>query len=133
MLASGPPEPVAPPPGPGWTFEVKWDGVRALALVRSDGSITLRSRNGVDLAGRYPAIVAPAVGGAVSPLVAPAILDGECVLFDPDGRPSFTGALRGGAAVRFVVFDVLAWQGQDVRREPLARRRSLRPPSTSGR
>jgi bifunctional non-homologous end joining protein LigD len=125
MLASGPPEPVLPPSGPGWTFEVKWDGVRALALVRTDGSITLRSRNGVDLGGRYPAIVAPAVGGALSPMLAPAILDGECVQFDPDGRPSFAGALRGGEAVRFVAFDVLAWQGQDVRREPLARRRSL--------
>jgi bifunctional non-homologous end joining protein LigD len=125
MLASGPPEPVAPPPGPGWTFEVKWDGVRALALIRSDGSIALRSRNGVDLGGRYPAVVAPALGGVLAPMVAPAILDGECVAFDPDGRPSFTGALRGGAAVRFVVFDVLAWQGTDVRRQPLALRRSL--------
>jgi bifunctional non-homologous end joining protein LigD len=119
---------VAPPPGPGWTFEVKWDGVRALALIRSDGSIALRSRNGVDLGGRYPAIVAPAVGEVLAPMVAPAILDGECVAFDPDGRPSFTGALRGGAAVRFVVFDVLAWQGTDVRRQSLALRRSLLAP-----
>lgn len=125
MLASGPPEPVVPPPGPGWSFEVKWDGVRGLALVGTDGSIALRSRNGVDLSGRYPAVVSPAMGGLLAPLVAPAILDGECVLFDPDGRPSFKGALRGGAAVRFVVFDVLAWQGQDVRRDPLAQRRCL--------
>ena len=120
MLATGPPEPVAAPSGPGWSFEVKWDGVRALALVRADGSLALRSRNGVDLSGRYPSIVARSVGEALAPLAAPAILDGECVLFDPDGRPSFTGALRGGAAVRFVVFDVLAWQGRDVRGEPLS-------------
>ncbi len=125
MLATGPPEPVAPPSRPGWSFEVKWDGVRALALVRPDGAIALRSRSGGDLAGRYPAIVAPAVGAALAPLMAPAILDGECVLFDPDGRPSFPGALRGGAAVRLVVFDVLAWAGRDVRGEPLDQRRSL--------
>ena len=124
MLATGPPDPVAPPSGPGWSFEVKWDGVRALALVREDGSVVLRSRNGLDLSGRYPSIVARSLGAAVAPLAAPAILDGECVLFDADGRPSFKGALRGGAAVRLVVFDVLAWQGQDVRREPLTRRRS---------
>jgi bifunctional non-homologous end joining protein LigD len=125
MLASGPPEPVAPPSGPGWSFEVKWDGVRALALVREDGSIALRSRKGVDLSGRYPAVVSPTVGEAVAPLTAAAILDGECVLFDPDGRPSFPGAMRGGAAVRLVVFDLLALRGQDVRREPLSQRRSL--------
>ena len=125
MLATGPPEPVAAPSGPGWSFEVKWDGVRALALVREDGSIALRSRNGVDLSGRYPSIAARPLGEAVAPLAAPAILDGECVLFDADGRPSFKGALRGGAAVRLVVFDVLAWQGRDVRREALAHRRSL--------
>ncbi len=125
MLATGPPEPVAAPSGPGWSFEVKWDGVRALALVREDGVIALRSRSGGDLAGRYPAIVDPAVGAALAPLAAPAILDGECVLFDPAGRPSFKGALRGGAAVRLVVFDVLAWAGRDVRSESLAQRRSL--------
>ncbi len=125
MLATGPPEPVAAPSGPGWSFEVKWDGVRALALVRADGSLALRSRNGVDLSGRYPSIVARSLGEAVAPFAAPAILDGECVLLDADGRPSFTGALRGGAAVRFVVFDVLAWQGRDVRGEELSHRRSL--------
>ncbi len=125
MLASGPPDPVAAPNGGEWSYEVKWDGVRALALVRADGTVALRSRSGGDLAGRYPAIVAPAVGAALAPLVAPAILDGECVLFDPAGRPSFTGALRGGVAVHLVVFDVLAWAGRDVRGESLAQRRSL--------
>jgi bifunctional non-homologous end joining protein LigD len=93
--------------------------------VRADGSIALRSRNSVDLAGRYPAIVAPDLGAALAPHMAPAILDGECVVLDADGRPSLTGAIRGGAAVRLVVFDVLAWRGQDVRHEPLTRRRSL--------
>ena len=125
MLASGPPDPIAAPRGGEWSYEVKWDGVRALALVRDDGTVALRSRRGVDLAGRYPAIAAPSVGSALAPHLAPAILDGECVLFDPQGRPSFPGAMRGGAAVRFVVFDVLAWRGRDVRGDSLTRRRSL--------
>ncbi len=125
MLASGPPEPLAAPAGPGWSFEVKWDGIRALALVRGDGSVAVRSRNAMDLAGRHPAIAAPSVGAALAPLVGPAIVDGECVALDPDGRPSFAGAMRGGTAVRFVVFDVLAWRGRDIRGESLVRRRSL--------
>jgi bifunctional non-homologous end joining protein LigD len=125
MLATGPPDPVAPPAGPGWSFEVKWDGVRALALVRGDGTVALRSRNGVSLSERFPAIVAGHVGAAMAPLVAPAILDGECVVLDPGGRPSFRGAMRGRAGMRYVVFDALAWGGRDIRREPLSRRRAL--------
>lgn len=124
MLASGPPDPITPPTGGQWSFEVKWDGVRALASVRPDGSVRLRSRRGTDLAGRYPAIVAERVGAALAPLAGPAILDGECVAF-VGGRPSFPGALRGGESVRFVCFDLLAWQGRDVCGLPLAERRAL--------
>ena len=123
MLASGPPQPVAAPVGDAWSFEVKWDGVRALAMLGADGSIGLRSRNGVDLAGRYPTIAA--VGPALPAAVGPAILDGECVAFDGSGRPSFDGVRREGAVARFMVFDVLAWHGRDVRSEPLDNRRAL--------
>ena len=124
MLASGPPDPIVPPAGAQWSFEVKWDGVRALASVRPGSPVRLRSRRGTDLAGRYPGIVAEPVGAALAPLVGPAILDGECVAL-VEGRPSFPGALRGGESVRFVCFDVLAWQGRDVCGLPLADRRAL--------
>ncbi len=123
MLASGPPQPLAVPPGDDWSFEVKWDGVRALALLGTDGSIRLRSRNGVDLTARYPAIAA--AGDAVPARGAPAILDGECVALDVSGRPSFDDVRRGGAVVRFMVFDVLAWRGRDLRDEHLDQRRAL--------
>ena len=125
MLASGPPDPIAPPDGPEWTFEVKWDGVRALALVRADGGIRLRSRNGNDLSARYPSIASASVGVALAPLTGPAILDGECVAFDASGHPSFPRVLRGGEDVRFVCFDVLAWQGRDTCRQSLGDRRAL--------
>lgn len=124
MLASGPPDPMEPPEGAQWSFEVKWDGVRALAWVRADATVRLRSRRGTDLGSRCPAIVDERVGVALAPLVGPAILDGECVAF-VRGRPSFPGALRGGRSVRFVCFDVLAWQGRDVCGMPLAERRAL--------
>jgi len=122
MLASGPPQPLVAPSGEAWSFEVKWDGVRALARLGPDGSIALRSRNGVDLTGRFPAIAG--VGAALPTAGAPAILDGECVALDGSGRPTFDGLHRGGA-VRFMVFDVLAWHGCDVRSESLDERRAL--------
>ena len=122
MLASGPPRPMRAPTGQQWSFEVKWDGIRALALVRDDAPPALRSRNGVDLAGRYPGIVAAA--SPLGPPMAAAILDGECVAWGPHGRPSFDGVRREGADAAFVVFDVLAWRGRDVRDEPLDRRRA---------
>jgi bifunctional non-homologous end joining protein LigD len=125
MLASGPPEPLAVPEGPQWSFEVKWDGVRALVRVGVDGAIGLRSRNGGDLSGRYPTVASAAVGAAVAPLAAEAVLDGECVALDAAGRPTLPGVLRGGRAVRLIVFDVLAWRGRDVRDEPLAARQDL--------
>jgi bifunctional non-homologous end joining protein LigD len=124
MLASGPPDPIVPPSGAQWSFEVKWDGVRALACVRADGPLRLRSRRGTELSAHYPAIVDDRVGGGLAALVAPAILDGECVAFI-GGRPSFPGALRGGGTVRFMCFDVLAWQGRDVCALPLEERRAL--------
>jgi bifunctional non-homologous end joining protein LigD len=125
MLASGPPDPAVPPVGPDWQFEVKWDGIRALAHVDVDGRISLRSRTGNDLSARYPSITAADVGLALAGSIGPAILDGECVAFDDEGRPSFPGALRGGRAVRLVCFDTLVWRGRDVRDLPLVQRRDL--------
>jgi bifunctional non-homologous end joining protein LigD len=131
MLASGPPEPLRPPEGPQWAFEVKWDGIRALARVPGDGSVALRSRGGRDLVPRLPELAGAGLGAALSPVVAEAILDGECVVLDAAGRPSFPSALRrdghgrGGGTAHLVVFDVLAWRGDDVRDEPLSQRRAL--------
>lgn len=124
MLAVGPPNPPNPPDGDQWSFEVKWDGVRGLAMVLPLGSVALRSRNGHDLARRYPGIV-DLGATAVPSAVGPAIMDGECVAWGPDGQHSFDGARRGGAGARFMVFDVLAWQGRDVRAAPLDERRAL--------
>ena len=41
------------PTGPGWSYELKWDGIRALGLVR-DGDLRLWTRNGNEVSGRYP-------------------------------------------------------------------------------
>src|SRR4051794_13618541 len=72
------------PPDDGWAFEVKWDGVRILAKV-DGGQIRLRSSNGIEATNRYPELhaLADTLGGVE------AILDGEVVAFDEQGRPSF--------------------------------------------
>jgi len=67
-----------------WAFEIKWDGVRALVYVE-DGSVHMESRNLLDITPRYPELhpIAGALKGRR------AILDGEVVAFDAEGRPSF--------------------------------------------
>ena len=106
-----------------WGFEVKWDGVRAIAYV-DDGGATFESRNLLDLTPRYPELagLAAALAGRR------AVLDGEIVAFDDEGRPSFQqlqSRLNVGSpvAVRelaqrvpvcYVVFDVVWLDGDDL-------------------
>jgi bifunctional non-homologous end joining protein LigD len=72
------------PVGRPWTYEVKWDGYRALA-VKDRGRVKLLSRNRKDLTRDYPGIA-----GAVAKLSAPSlVLDGEIVALGSSGRPSF--------------------------------------------
>ena len=74
----------APFDGDDWLFEPKWDGYRVQAIV-AGGKVTLRTRNRND-AGRY----FPELLGPPTWLAAPeAIVDGEVVALDPEGRPDF--------------------------------------------
>ena len=60
------------PRGDGWSYEVKWDGVRALALVEP-GRLTLLSRNGNDITARYPELAG--LAGSVPRKALPLLLD----------------------------------------------------------
>lgn len=73
-----------PPQGPGWGWELKWDGIRALGLAR-DGGLRLWTRNGNEVTARYPEL--QALAGALDGHEA--LLDGEIVTFDERSRPSF--------------------------------------------
>ena len=111
-------------------YEIKWDGVRAIARVDA-GHLTLAGRNGSDFSGRYPEIRALADDQGSRRMV----LDGEVVAFDPDGRPSFERLqsrmhLGSDSAVRrrlrdipvtYVVFDVLWLQGHSTLALPVPR------------
>src|SRR5882724_8969649 len=69
---------------PNWLYEIKWDGVRAVAWI-SDGALTLRSRNANDITRRYPELAElPAAMAARE-----AILDGEIVALDASGHSDF--------------------------------------------
>lgn len=118
-----------------WLFEVKWDGYRALSFIR-DGSVRLLSRNQNEMTGEFPEIAQ-----ALSEIqVEEAILDGEVVALDDQGRSSFslmqqrTGMTKPGKArgakdqtvpIVYYVFDLLYLGGYDVMRVPLEQRKEL--------
>jgi bifunctional non-homologous end joining protein LigD len=111
------------PAGDEWSFEVKWDGYRALGYVRN-GEARLVSRNGNDLTARFPG-VAKALGQAArSP---DCVVDGEVCALDEKGRPSFSAMQQGKPETPLVyaVFDVLEIDGAPVLDRPLAERRQL--------
>jgi bifunctional non-homologous end joining protein LigD len=116
----------------GWAYEVKWDGVRAIAYSQP-GELRLESRNLNDISDSYPELFAiNAALGSHS-----AVLDGEIVAFDGAGRPSFEALqqrmhidsrararkLAGATPVTYVIFDLLWLDGHSLMREPYATRR----------
>ena len=142
-------EPPPPPPQPmlatpvsdpfsaeGWIFELKYDGVRALASM-SGGAVKLVGRNGRDETSRYPELqgLAPAVHAK------DAIIDGEIVVLDDQGRPSFERlqsrinvsrqadierAARESPVV-FIAFDIVRLDGRDLTSTSLRiRKKTLR-------
>lgn len=116
------------PVGDDWSYEVKWDGYRTLAL--KDGPrVRLFSRNLKDVTGAYPS-VARTLGELKA---AAALLDGELVAIDEQGRPSFQ-ALHHQAAhvVVFYAFDLLLLGGRDLTREPLDSRRKQLAAAVTG-
>ena len=115
-----------------WAFEVKWDGVRAITH-SEPGRLRLLSRNGNDVTAAYPELrpLNSALGSHR------AILDGEVVAFDSEGKPSFQLLqprmhLRGEAAVRrhaqsspvtYMIFDLLWLDGHSLSGLPYRERR----------
>ena len=109
-----------PPAGPGWLHEVKHDGFRILAR-KQGASVEVWSRRGALFNDRFPRI-AEAVGALP---VDNALLDGEAVVFLPDGHSDFAALLTkaGGEQASFVAFDLLGLEGDDLRQRPLEERR----------
>ncbi len=123
---------------PGWFFEPKWDGVRAIAIVRRRGAesgVTLQSRTQNEMNRQYPEVVETLYAADLPG----AVLDGEIVAVDGEGRPSFQRLqqrinLRGSADVQtiraqipvaYYVFDILHYNGHDLTSRPLEERRKI--------
>ena len=96
------------PRGDGWSFEVKFDGFRALAYVRG-GECELVSRNEKPLTPRFPE-VAKAIPRALK--TPNGVLDGEVCALDAAGRPSFSAMQQGTGTLVFYVFDLLEADGE---------------------
>ncbi len=108
------------PRGEEWVFEPKWDGYRALVTV-SGGDATLTSRNGNDLTQRFAEC---ARGVAASLRSSDAVLDGEVVALDEQGRSRFSGLQEGTGTLALVAFDLLELDGEPLIDLPLAERRA---------
>ncbi len=119
---------------PGWLFEIKWDGYRAIAFI-VDGGLRLVSRSQNDLTKQFAEL------GSLPQFVKAerAILDGEIAALDDEGRPSFSlmqqrtgfqpGAKRmghrDGVPIIYYAFDLLYLDGFDVRRVVLEERKRV--------
>jgi bifunctional non-homologous end joining protein LigD len=123
-----------PAEGNEWAYELKWDGVRAIAYSQP-GQLRLESRNLNDITASYPELAA--LGRALSSHSA--VLDGEIVAFDADARPSFAALQRrmhvsertqarrlaNTTPVTYVIFDLLWLNGHSLVALSYAERREL--------
>jgi bifunctional non-homologous end joining protein LigD len=100
------------PPGNGWLHEIKYDGYRALVAV-GGGTAKAYTRNGLDWSERFAPIVA-----AAAALPGSALIDGEVVALDADGRPSFqalqASLKEGTGTYAYFAFDLLSQNGEDL-------------------
>jgi bifunctional non-homologous end joining protein LigD len=116
-----------------WSFELKWDGIRAIAYIRP-GRLRLESRNQRDITDSYPE-----VRGLLRNLgMREAVLDGEIVAFDDSGNPSFerlqsrmhvtspaaVRRLQGTIPVVYAIFDLLYLDGRALLEVPYEERRA---------
>ncbi|WP_432956292.1 non-homologous end-joining DNA ligase [Micromonospora haikouensis] len=120
------------PAGADWAYEFKWDGVRALADIVG-GRQHLYARSGVQITAAYPELI------TLAEQVDDALLDGEVVLLNQAGQPSFTALaermhvrdpakaarLAASVPVTYLIFDLLRLRGADLTGRPWRERRDL--------
>lgn len=102
---------------PGWVFQPRYEGVRAFAVRAAGGceilaGRELRSERLAELAARVSAVL-----GAHD-----AVLDGDVVALDREGRPSLRELRKGRSLLAFGAFDLLSLDGEDLRGRPLSER-----------
>jgi len=122
---------------PGWVYEPKYDGIRAIVELEPKGAVRLWSRLGNEKTSQFPEIAA-SLATFARKLPRPVVLDGEVVALDARGRPAGFQQLQGrihlsgsrdiesaaaSMPTAFIAFDLLADGAEDLRRLPLRDRR----------
>jgi len=122
-----------PPSGDEWLHEIKYDGYRIGARVRT-GRVSLYTRNGNDWTAAFPE-----VAEAVAKLgLDEALIDGEVAVVLPDGRTSFqalqnTRAGDNRGTLVYFVFDLLRVSGKNLESLPLDERKAMLKKLVGGR
>lgn len=109
-----------------WLYELKYDGYRIVAFVEANG-VRLVTRNGNDYTERFPDIAASLLAWASGRAM---VLDGEMVIVDAEGRTDFQALQKhmknaGLHTPTYIVFDLLALDGADLRERRLIERKEL--------
>jgi bifunctional non-homologous end joining protein LigD len=106
-----------------WLFELKLDGYRAIAVTGHKETL-LYSRNGISLDSRYPVVI-----GALKKIKVEAVLDGEIVLLNENGKPDFQKLQNykksGEYQLVYYVFDILSCRNKDLTGLPLIERKKI--------
>jgi bifunctional non-homologous end joining protein LigD len=107
----------------GWQYEIKWDGYRALAFCNNK-KVNLKSRNDKSFNEKFPPVVE-----ALEQWNTHAVVDGEIVVLDTDGKTNFS-ALQNWQSeddgeLYYYVFDILWYEGKDLMALPLEERRTV--------
>lgn len=109
---------------PEWVFEIKWDGYRAIAEIHKKDVNRLYSRNGLTFDKAYPKVF-----DALKAIKKNCIIDGEIVVFDDNGKPSFQRLQnyqnRDKYMIQFYVFDIIELEGKPVTSLPLIERKEI--------
>jgi bifunctional non-homologous end joining protein LigD len=106
-----------------WLFEIKWDGYRAIAELKDSGN-KLYSRNGLTFDKAYPKVFE-----GLKAIKKNAVIDGEIVVFDENGKPNFQKLQnyqsRDKYAIQYFVFDILELEGKSLTNLPLIKRKEM--------
>ncbi|HUV09693.1 MAG TPA: hypothetical protein VMX12_01875 [Acidimicrobiia bacterium] len=103
-----------------WAYEMKWDGYRAIVEV-AGRRLRIASRRGLDMTDDYPELA----GLVGAPNVDDLVVDGELVVLDDHGRPSFAAIQKHRSSAVLMCFDVLRLEGDDITGFPWQERRQL--------
>lgn len=104
-----------------YLYEIKYDGYRIIAVIENN-KVDLFTRNHIQVNMDYPKIKESLLTFFSGKSL---ILDGEIVVFDKNGKSNFQLLQNKNASPTYMVFDILAYAGNDLRNEPLLKRKEI--------